>query len=519
MAEAAPRDAAPRTRRLSWREALPPLMVYLAAGLSGLTGIVGTFFVKERLGLSAESVASLGFWISLPWTLKMALGHLVDLAWRHKGLLVAAGAALAFASTAILYGLVVQPAALTAAMTAEAWYVWSALLGPAGYVLQDVVADAMTVDAVPRTDAHGAAVAEADARRMHTTMQALSRGTLIAGGLLVALINLAVFGGGGDSAAARADAYRHIVGLALAIPLLSVLGVAAASLWPSRPGRRPPAPPARADPLLLGGGVAFAAVSLALGAGRVPHAELWVFLLSLAILVGVMRRLLARLDPDDRHTLLGTATALFVFRAMPDPGPGPGWWMIDRLHVDERFFALLSVLGSVLALAGLLAFRRWMAQRSVAFTIVALSLAWTVLALPGAGLYFGLHEWTAARTGGLVDGRAIVVTDAAALSLLSEIAMVPMLAWIARTAPERLKATYFAVMVSFVNLGFLLSRLGSRYLNGVFVVTREVRGAGGIVVPADYGQLGPLVLTSMAITLLVPLATIVLLARTRYRSG
>ena len=28
---------------------LPPLMVYMAAGISGLTGIVGTFFVKDYL--------------------------------------------------------------------------------------------------------------------------------------------------------------------------------------------------------------------------------------------------------------------------------------------------------------------------------------------------------------------------------------------------------------------------------------------------------------------------------------
>ncbi len=33
-----------REMRLSY---LPPLMVYLAAGVSGLTAIVGTFFVKE----------------------------------------------------------------------------------------------------------------------------------------------------------------------------------------------------------------------------------------------------------------------------------------------------------------------------------------------------------------------------------------------------------------------------------------------------------------------------------------
>jgi hypothetical protein len=32
---------------------LPPLMVYMAAGISGLTAIVGTFFVKGYFGLSA----------------------------------------------------------------------------------------------------------------------------------------------------------------------------------------------------------------------------------------------------------------------------------------------------------------------------------------------------------------------------------------------------------------------------------------------------------------------------------
>ena len=37
---------------------LPPLMVYLAAGISGLTAIVGTFFIKDYLNLSAAFLAS-----------------------------------------------------------------------------------------------------------------------------------------------------------------------------------------------------------------------------------------------------------------------------------------------------------------------------------------------------------------------------------------------------------------------------------------------------------------------------
>jgi hypothetical protein len=88
--------------RLSY---LPPLMVYVAAGISGLTGIVGTFFVKEYLGLSAEFLAALGFWAGLPWVLKMPLGHLVDLIWEWKAGLVYLGASLIAASLAIMIGL------------------------------------------------------------------------------------------------------------------------------------------------------------------------------------------------------------------------------------------------------------------------------------------------------------------------------------------------------------------------------------------------------------------------------
>lgn len=52
-----------RQMRLS---CLPPLMVYMTAGMSGLTGIVGTFFIKDYLGLPAEFLAMLGFWVGLP---------------------------------------------------------------------------------------------------------------------------------------------------------------------------------------------------------------------------------------------------------------------------------------------------------------------------------------------------------------------------------------------------------------------------------------------------------------------
>ena len=81
-------------------------------------------------------------------------------------------------------------------------------------------------------------------------------------------------------------------------------------------------------------------------------------------------------------------------------------------------------------------FRRFMAERSIPIIVGGLTLAGTLLALPIVGMYYGLHEWTAAHTGGVVDARFIALVDTALESPLGQIAMIPMLAWIANSAPR-----------------------------------------------------------------------------------
>ena len=61
-----------------------PLLIYLSAGVSGLTSIVGIFFLKDYLNLSAAFIASIGFWAGIPWALKMPFGFLVDKYWEKK---------------------------------------------------------------------------------------------------------------------------------------------------------------------------------------------------------------------------------------------------------------------------------------------------------------------------------------------------------------------------------------------------------------------------------------------------
>ena len=174
-----------------------------------------------------------------------------------------------------------------------------------------------------------------------------------------------------------------------------------------------------------------------------------------------------------------TAIVLFLYRAVPLTGEGATWWMIDVLKFDESFLAQLSLLTYVLTLIGMFALRGFMARNSIATIVVVLSVAAALLALPSIGMFYGLHEWTAARTGGVVDARVITLFNTALESPLGQIAMIPMLAWIANSAPAHLKATYFAVMASFSNLALAASQLGTVYLNRAFEVKR-----------GDYSELG-----------------------------
>jgi hypothetical protein len=339
------------------------------------------------------------------------------------------------------------------------------------------------------------------------------------------------------SEAVKIRIYIRIYQLALCIPLISVLGVTLGGLLKIRESHRlrrlgfswkqawamiqvqveRPA----VNWWILGGSLGFVMFTLTLGLGKLPYNQEIIFLGSLAIVLFLMSKLVQALEPQARRVLVGTAIIIFVYRAIPTPGPGSTWWMIDQLGFDQQFLSVLSLISSSLALAGMFIFRRFMAERSIAYVIVFLTIATTLLSLPIVGLYYGLHLWTAAHTWGIVDARFIALVDTALESPLGQVAMIPMLAWIANSAPPNLKATFFAVMASFTNLALSLSQLGTKYLNQIFIVTREVqdRATGVITVPANYSELGVLLIAVSVIGLALPLAAILLVRSIGLRSA
>ncbi|NNK15217.1 MAG: hypothetical protein HKP52_13345 [Desulfofustis sp.] len=494
-------------REMRWSY-VPPLMVYLAAGISGFTGIIESFYVKEELGLSAQFLAGLGFWVGLPWALKMPLGHLVDLFWRHKALFVYLGAVLMTASLLIMIGLTGHPVAMTEFLKAEQWYILASLLAPVGFVLQDVVADAMTVEAVPTHDREGREFAEQEIKRMHITMQTLGRISIIGGSALVA-------GVGGWLATSLS--YEVMYQFALVIPVISILGVSLGSIFNrvrvrrlQRLGVEPSKTADAAEALapnwyILGGSAAFVVLSLVMGLSKLEFKKEAIFLGSLGVIGYLMHIILRDLNREKRLEIVGIAVIVFVFRAMPGFGAGASWWQIDVLGFDEAFFGTLRQISSLLVIVGLFGLRGWMTRRPIPYLIVFLSVYSTVMMLPYIGMFYGLHEWTAEHLG--FGARTIAIIDTMADSPLGQVAMVPMLAWIAREAPARQKATYFAVMAAFTNLALSASQLATAYVNRLFLIER-----------GDYSQLGGLFLTVALVGLVLPVVTVLIVNALKAKS-
>ena len=520
-------------RQFKWTY-LPPLMIYLAAGISGLTGIVGTFFVKDYLNLSAAFLAGLGFWAGIPWALKMPLGHLVDLIWNKKNYMVFVGASLISLSLIIMYGLIIHTEWMSSILSVETWFVISVLLAPIGYVVQDVVADAMTVEAVPLVDDSGNKFSRDEIKLMHTTMQTLGRFAIIGGTVLVALANVILFKGVDDlEQADKISLYGSIYIYALIIPIVSVLGIFLASYLKNQKKRKlieqglegdqdyAPSEKTEVNWWILGGSLVFVIFTLGIGSFKVPFAQEIVFVGSMAIILFLMNKLVKELPQDLRLTVVGTAIIIFIFRAMPGPGPGLSWFEIDVLEFNEQFFSVLSLIASVLTLVGIILLRPFMANNSIARIIVILSIAGAILFLTSVGMYYGFHNWTSSITNGVVDAKFIAILNTALESPLGQVSMIPLLAWIAKNAPSHLKATFFAVFASFTNLALSASALGTKYLNEIYVITREVKDkvTNAILTTADYSDLGILLITVTLITLIIPIVFVVIIQKTKFKTS
>ncbi|HIP28994.1 MAG TPA: hypothetical protein EYG82_07455, partial [Sulfurovum sp.] len=116
---------------------VPLLLIYFAYGASGFTAVAETFWVKEQLNLSAENLISLGVWLTVPWTIKMIFGQMVDSFapfGSNRKIYVYIGAVLMMVSTALMVGLV-SDAPWIVEYPKEKMYIFASVIMVVGFVM------------------------------------------------------------------------------------------------------------------------------------------------------------------------------------------------------------------------------------------------------------------------------------------------------------------------------------------------------------------------------------------------
>ena len=315
---------------------LPVLITYFCYGASGITTIAQLFFQKETLAITPADAAAIGFWVALPWSTKMVAGVASDVhpifgSRRKSYLLLGALASL------VGYGF------LATVVRSRGAYLAAMVLITVGFMVQDVVADALSVE-VAGSDEEIAQI------------QALGRMALLVGAISVGYLSGWLAGIIGP---------RGVFAAAMVLPLL----VATGSLLVRPAALRAPAPPdggplghGKARLVLLVG-LGYAALGVVLEVLDAPFAQEIILVVSGGLIV----MLLARVGIS--RAVAVAAFAIFLFRAVPGVGQGYSYWAIDRLGFDQEFLGVLAQVSSVLSLAGLVVFRGAITRRPVSFTL------------------------------------------------------------------------------------------------------------------------------------------------------
>lgn len=462
---------------------MPLVMVYFAYGALGLIDVTRDMWIKESLTLTPSELAGISVWLTLPWTVKMVFGELVDsvpIFGSQRRAYIIIGAIFTASGLVTLAG---AAGGWLSVMPPDRLYVFGALLIVVGTVIQDVVADAMSTEVVPRVDASGQERPENEVKSELGMVQVLGRLALSAGIVTVAGLSGVLAGWFGR---------ETVFLMGLVIPLISLSGMAMIE--------KEKAVPRPIDWRILGGGLVFGAAVLALALGGLPYAQEVIFVLSMAVVCAMLVLVTRHLDHKSRMAILYTTIIIFMFRATPTSGDGYFWWTLDILKFDEQFYGVLRQTGAVLAIIAMWVFAKQLTEYSVTKTLFWIAVLGSILSLPGIGLYFGLHEWTERVFG--FGARSIAIIDTATASPFAQLSMIPLLTLTAFYAPAGHRATWFALMASLMNLALVAGQLQTKYLNSIYVVER-----------GHYDELGGLLIAATIIGFVLPVGTILLLGR------
>ncbi|BAZ25480.1 folate/biopterin transporter [Kalymmatonema gypsitolerans NIES-4073] len=178
---------------------------------------------------------------------------------------------------------------------------------------------------------------------------------------------------------------------------------------------------------------------------------------------------------------------LFLWQATPTAESAFFFFTTNELHFQPEFLGRVSLVTSVAALVGIWIFQRFL--KTVPFRVI---FGWSILLSSALGMTMLLLVTHANRALG-IDDHWFSLGDSVILTVMGQIAYMPVLVLAARLCPKGIEATLFALLMSVTNLAGLVShQLGAGLMYWLGITATNFDSLWLLVIITNLSTLLPL---------------------------
>ncbi|MEM7553161.1 MAG: folate/biopterin family MFS transporter [Cyanobacteria bacterium P01_A01_bin.84] len=380
-------------------ELLAILTVYFVQGILGLARLAVSFFLKDELGLSPAQVSALFGVVALPWIIKPAFGFMSDglpiFGYRRRPYLILSGF-LGAISWIVLATVVHTSVGATLVIA----------LGSLSVAVSDVIVDSLVVER-----------ARVESQSQAGSLQSVCWGASAMGGLLTAYFSGMLL---------EHFTTRTVFWITASFPLL--VSSVAWLIAESPVGRDEEKGSSVENSLENTSENNFKSNSR-----NIQHQ---------------LKQLKQAIS--QREIWLPTAF-LFIWQATPTSESAFFFFTTNELHFDPEFLGRVRLVTSIASLAGIWIFQRFL--KAIPFRVI---FAWSTVISTVLGMTMLLLVTHANRSLG-IDDHWFSLGDSLVLTVMGQIAYMPVLVLAARLCPPGVEATLFALLMSVSNLAGLVS--------------------------------------------------------------
>ncbi|AUC60385.1 folate-biopterin transport FolT [Cyanobacterium sp. HL-69] len=190
-----------------------------------------------------------------------------------------------------------------------------------------------------------------------------------------------------------------------------------------------------------------------------------------------------------QKTILAPVIFIALWQSTPSADSAFFFFTTNELGFQAEFLGRVRLVTSVASLIGVLCYQKWLKQ--ISFRVM---LGWSVVLSSLLGMTSLILVTHFNRTLG-IDDHWFSLGDSLVLTVMGQIAFMPVLVLSARLCPEGIEASFFALLMSIWNLGGLISHeLGALLTNWLGVTETDFSNLALLLLITNLSSLLPLFL-------------------------